>query len=283
MKKVVLAILFAALFCTAFTGMSETAKPVKALYLETGNDRQLDLVGSGIPQTIRLQYIGVENDATLQVVVFGSDGGVNLFNTEISVLDTGAIADLDSDGIYEILLSGRIHAMDYVTYCIRFSDEEGMKGIPFADIDRGSDKTGYTDTGYGLITAITESGIELSGYQDVLGTYVGTRTLTLINEKMELNDDGLWKFDVREEEMEYKSLKLQKAMNVIFSNGSRGTLKPGEVFTVTASDLKSVVYFKTTDGRTGHFEIEPDLEEGWGSLINGISEREYFEYIPYAG
>ena len=38
----------------------------------------------------------------------------------------------------------------------------------------------------------------------------------------------------------------------------------------------------TEDGREGFFSIAPDAERGWGMKVNGVSEEELFEMVPYA-
>ena len=43
-----------------------------------------------------------------------------------------------------------------------------------------------------------------------------------------------------------------------------------------------MLWFVTEDGRTGYFGIEPNEEQGWGYLVEGMSEDELFEMVPYA-
>ena len=81
---------------------------------------------------------------------------------------------------------------------------------------------------------------------------------------------------------EYGSLTLMKELPVTLSDGSEATLQKGDQLIITQSDKVSIVYFRTRDGREGSFPIEPNLEEGWGSLINGAPEYDTFENLPYA-
>jgi len=81
---------------------------------------------------------------------------------------------------------------------------------------------------------------------------------------------------------DYFHLTLTRDLPVKLEDGSDGTLKAGDEFVVTASDKLSIVYFETAEGVKGSFAIEPDLDYGWGSKINGESEDMWFEYVPYA-
>ncbi len=271
------------LLCIIITACAYAESTPIFAEIEVGTDVKFDLTNDGKEQTIRAQYVGPADESVLQLVVFGDDGGVNLFNTEISSLERACITDLDENGEYEILMSGSVFAMDWMTYSVRFTEERGIEAMPFTDIDRGSDRTGYTLQGYGAMTINDDSTITLSGYQDVLGTYVGSRTFSLNKGKMRTCDDGLWRFEIDPNNWEISALMLMNSLKVTMEDGSRTELPAGVPIAVEASDLKSVVHFQLQDGSKGHFAIEPDTKRGYGSLIDGKSEDEYFIYIPYAG
>ena len=81
---------------------------------------------------------------------------------------------------------------------------------------------------------------------------------------------------------EYGSLTLTAELPVTLSDGSDDVLREGDQLVISQTDKVSIVYFRTRDGREGSFPIEPNLEEGWGSLVNGVPEYDLFEYLPYA-
>ena len=56
----------------------------------------------------------------------------------------------------------------------------------------------------------------------------------------------------------------------------------GDKLVITASDKATRAYFETQDGRQGYLEIAPNAEQGWGWLVNGVSENDVFEIVPYA-
>ena len=65
-------------------------------------------------------------------------------------------------------------------------------------------------------------------------------------------------------------------------DGKETTLPVGSKLSITGTNLVDTVTFETSDGITGSIQVTPD-EENFGWLIDGISENEYFEMVPYAG
>ena len=61
-----------------------------------------------------------------------------------------------------------------------------------------------------------------------------------------------------------------------------GTLQPGDKILIVASDKQDMAQFITPDGTEGVLAISPNYEKGWGLLVDGVSEDECFEYVPYA-
>lgn len=215
-----------------------------------------------------------------------------LFNVQVWAFD------IDADNNTEIFVSGDIASDDYYTFCLRYENGEIIE-IPFADVERGSDYEGYTEYGYGMVTGFGDNTVTLTGSQDVLGTYFGSRTFALKDGSFETADNGLWVFgryeddgwrsgiDIADPEIwEYRALNPVQPIQVAFRSTAGhffSTLLPGERVIITASDCATVAYFLTEDGREGCFVLEPNPEPyAWGHLINGIPESELFEYLPYA-
>ena len=244
----------------------------------------VDLNGDGEIEEIRLQMIGTDEEASMMLVLIGGDGGVNTFMTDVMYDCTGGAMDLNGDGSMEIYLSGDQFSDDYFTWCLRYTDE-GLKIVSFPDFGRDSVTDGKSEFGYGRISDISKNALTLTGSQDVLGTWSASRTLSLNDDHFEFSDDGLFETIIDFDDpylWETRCLTLTKSLNVVLEDETSGTLEIGEKFVITKSDLQHVVYFVTQDGISGHFEIEPNEQDGWGSCIEGLAEYEYFEYLPYA-
>lgn len=67
-------------------------------------------------------------------------------------------------------------------------------------------------------------------------------------------------------------------------DGARITLDPGTQIVVTGTNDAGEVYFRVPDtDLTGTIHYTMDEEYGWIHLIDGISEYEYLDCLPYAG
>ena len=267
---------------------ASTALAMEAAFAGTriplGEKTNVDLNGDGVQEEILLQMEWPEGWEELVLYVFDPDGNV-ASSTMYFVRMTGAFAaDLDGDGLLELMVSGDLASDDYSTYAYHYNDGQ-LEQLLFENVERGEVLEEYSDYGYGMVTQISGDQITLTGSQDVLGTWMCSRVFSLQNGQFETVDDGLWRMtDLTDDEdiWEYRSLIPTKAIEVELEDGSAGTLEAGEAFLVTASDKVGIVYFETKDGKKGSFAIAPDEEMGWGSLINGENEDSYFEFIPYA-
>lgn len=285
MKRILGILCAAALLWTAGALAEE-----EALTLESGEalalDQkiEMDLNGDGTKETVCLRMQGPANEECLQIVVTDADGAVYTKDTDIHSVEGMYAVDLDGDGAMEVLLSGDVYSDDYVTWCFRY-DGAALVPLQFADANRGDNTDGYFDYGYGMITAIEGCSLTMAGSQDVLGTWMASRVFTLRDGRFELDDGGLWKMaDVTGDPdvWEYRCLTLTKELKVTLEDGGEAVLNAGERMVITQSDKTSIVYFQTKDGVRGSFPIEPNLEDGWGSLIYGAPEYDAFEYLPYA-
>lgn len=253
--------------------------------LEMDQKLEIDLDGDGAAECVQLRLQGVEDAQTLTAFVTAADDTAYSYDTDIQWFQGAWVTDLDGDGRMEILISGDLISADYFTWCLHYDPEAGLTPLQFADANRGDNTEDYFDAGYGAITAIDGNRLTMVGSQDVLGTWMAARTFTLKDGRFELEDGGLWQMQPWADEndmWEYGSLTLKKELPVTLSDGGEGALQPGDQLVITQTDKLSIVYFRTRDGREGSFPIEPNLEEGWGSLVNGAPESDTFEYLPYA-
>ncbi len=110
----------------------------------------------------------------------------------------------------------------------------------------------------------------------VLGTYIGDMTYTLDSEGRLIQTS-----DVFEINSEYE-LTVMRELPVTM-DGAEKTLAVGEKILITGANNADTVYFKLVDsGETGEIRYTKD-EDDWTLLIDGVSEYEYFDMLPYAG
>ena len=289
MKKI-FAVLMILLLIILGVCLAEEIYMFNGTQLEAGAALSVDLNGDGSAETVFWNQVQVdEYDELAEVVVQSGDGSIAswnmmLYGTRVYVVD------IDSDGRTEIFVTGDMMSDDYATYCLRY-EGGALTQLLFADGMRGDNTGGYYDYGYGLVTAIDDHMLKLTGSQDMLGTYMSCRFLALEGDRFEFVDDGVWRVDrtiyplTEEEIWEYQSLTAVREIPATFygADGEEdGAVSAGEKLVVTGGDKVSVVYFQTRSGRAGYFSIAPDTVNGWGYTIGGISEWDLFEYVPYA-
>ena len=283
MKKI-LACIFALMMVLGCAG-AEMEAPAGAVVLPMDEIIETDLDGDGEAEKVQLRMEGIEDESCLRLIIEGTDGAMNIYDTWIQYPEVCLCMDMNADGIQEILLSGDVQSDDYLTWCLNYDLENGIREFTFADANRGMNTGEYLAEGYGKIVTINANTITMRGSQDVLGTWMADRTFTLENEVFELKDGGMWIMqDITKDEFiwEYFCLNPVKEVPVTFEDGSEGTLAVGEKFVITSTDKISVAGFVTQEGKKGSIALTENTEEGWGHMINGIADYEYFDYLPYA-
>ena len=69
----------------------------------------------------------------------------------------------------------------------------------------------------------------------------------------------------------------------VFVDGKETIIEPGKKIKVIATNNIDKVYFECKeDGISGYFEYTKE-EDSWEHFINGVTEYDYFEFLPYAG
>lgn len=283
MKKILTAVLvFLMVFGCAYAENTGFA-PVE-LAADAGLETDLD--GDGVNEYVTWTSVPLdEYDSEAVVTVINMDGEEIGWHSGMLHGVKVWVTDIDGNGLKEIFVSGDQMSDDYTTFCLNFTGTM-LEQLLFADVNRGQDNGGYYPWGYGMITEIDGDVIQLTGSQDMLGTWMASRRFCLIDGILEIVDDGYWFCDVDvndPEAWEYRSLNPVREIPVTFVEEYEmvdGVLKPGERIILTRFD-KYDAFFVTEDDRFGFISAERD-EENWYWTIDGIPEYEMFEYVPYA-
>ena len=242
---------------------------------------ETDLDGDGVAERVRWAMEPVDEDWEVLTVYVDEAR----FESPIISSEAVYVEDLDGDGTQELLLTGDVASDDYYTWCLRWEDGQLIE-VLFPDVDRGENTTGYFAAGYGMITDINGT-LTLTGSQDALGTWFASREVALTPYyRFEIADDGMWCRDVEDltsDSWEYSALTTSMPMEYLTTDGETTEILPaGSRLIPFSTDKENIVWFLTEDGVTGAFSISPDYEKGWGMLVDGISEDDVFDYVPYA-
>lgn len=284
MKRILVTMMVLSLLLAAAAAHAEVVLPEDAM-IPMGVERSADLDGDGAPETLLCTLDETDYDTPLTVTVTGA-AGTATYATDILSYASAYLVDLDGDGLTEVLVTGDEMSDDYCTYCLRWQDGL-LYEVLFPDASRSDENRDcWFRSGYGLITAVDGNRLTLTGTQDVLGTWMASRDVTLASTgRFEFCDDGVWLRDLgnmNDDIWEYATLTLTAPLSYVDQYGQTGELAPGDRILIYASDKREYAWFATPDGITGVLAISPDYERGWGWLIEGRSESECFEYIPYA-
>ena len=287
--KRILAVILSLLLLAGLPATAEEAAPLSGATLPEGVSAAADLDGDGASERVSWSMVPEdEYTAFLTLTVQPGEGEPITRGTDIQSFGTVYILDLDGDGALEVLLTGDAMSDDYVTLCLHYADGT-LHEVLFPDAGRGGNDDGYYRYGYGLITGITGNLVTLEGSQDMLGTWMATRMVSLTPyERFEFCDSGLWELKVSDpaeidEMWQYRALTVSAPLAYAGAGGSpSGTLQQGDRILVYATDKDSRAWFMTKDGRRGVLSLSRNYDAGWGWLVDGKPEAECFEYVPYA-
>ena len=224
--------------------------------------------------------------AAEEITVTATDaGGINEYTIAVNgtVLDRTNmpvgdrydlwICDLNGDGICEILFAADPGSDDYRT-CGWHGDT--LEPIEFTgDARYGADPNGLTGSLDGRV--VFSGGIPvLEAWYYQLGTYRATIGMNGTSDGV-VTLDPSFKWDYRGS---YYYLTVAKILPVYLDESGVAVLTPGEKLILTGTDGRNT-FFRTEDGRTGSIQLEYNGEGGW--TINGESEENFFEMLPYVG
>lgn len=279
-------VLLLALLCLAVPAPAEVSGIPEGCSVPEGTAVAADLDGDGVNERVSWRAIDQDGLDALALTVELPGGEVLSYRMDLSYAYGVYILDLDGDGVLEILATGDCMSDDYITWCLRLSGG-ALREVLFPDADRGENTDGYFRCGYGLLTSVEGNRLILTGSQDMLGTWMASRAFALTPEyRFEFDDDGLWRRalgdDSEEDLWMYRALTTAMELPYTDAGGQPAVLAPGEQLIITATDKRTLAQFVTREGVAGAFSISEDYESGWEHLVDGIPERDCFEFLPYA-
>lgn len=235
-----------------------------AIFAEmSANTISVDVTGDGTPETI-----GVITEYT--------EDGDTLLNLKVNDLSldlgrcsylSGAYFARTQEGRAFVLISCDMMSDDYVTQLVEITS-----GTPV--------NAGTTD---GNLIGITSDVCTIRASLYVLGTYIGQRSFTFSNGAFEPVEERYTFADDRQSP-DRSGIVLTKALTVsVNDNGTltQTDLTPGTTLYPINTDGTSVMGFELEDGTEG--EIQFERKDDGMIYINGVSEFDLFEQLPYVG
>lgn len=189
---------------------------------------------------------------------------------EFSYTEDAYIVKRNDDRVFMVITSDYMSS-DYVTSLyeitdgnVKFCDE-----VPGASLDDG--------------TINTES-IKLNVYLYVLGTYASKTEYEIDENGKFLRLDEMYHIGADNSAKHTTILTTIQELPVVI-DGTNTVLPAGSHISITGTDNASIVTFYDVDTQQEgeiHYE-RGEGEDSWIIYINGCSEYDYFENLPYAG
>ncbi|MCC8046354.1 MAG: DUF3298 and DUF4163 domain-containing protein [Clostridiales bacterium] len=125
--------------------------------------------------------------------------------------------------------------------------------------------------------------LTLRVHLDVLGTYSAYMDYVIGEDGTLMQTEDV--FEIRTDGYSFRILTVIRELPVTMDDGQAATLPVGTRIRITGSDDAGTAYFRDEDsGEKGSISYERGSgDDTWTLYIDGVSEYEYFEMIPYAG
>lgn len=236
------------------TGRQMTAE------LEANMPLFMDITGDGSLDT--LEVVMADEDDSGWVSILLNDKRLEVENFGYYV--SGSVLRRE-DGACYLLLTTDMGSDDCNTCLYRLdSGEPVMCDEIFSGLAQGS---------------VTADGFTLRRYVDALGTYEGRRRYSIDeNEKFHAEEE-LYTFQNGEDDP-YRRGVTTKAELTVQIDGTDETLPAGVTLYPSAGDNEGILYFLLEDGREGSLNY---TRNNYEIFIDGVSENDLFEELPYTG
>lgn len=234
--------------------------------LAANTDIPVDLPLSSFGENVlRLQVEELDEygTASISLLVNGNSAEVG----EFARLGDAWLIRMEGESF--VLLDADYASDDYVTMVYRITT-----GVP-----QQTDRLEGVSLGCGNIN--TEK-LTLNMHLDVFGTYGGWMDYTLGTDgKLRQQEEF---FRISQDDSPYRGLTVIRELPVLV-DGQEETLPEGSCICITATDNQGVALFREKDtGLEGQILYTRGKgDDSWGLYVDGVSEYEYFENLPYAG
>ena len=175
-----------------------------------------------------------------------------------------------------------LHTSDGRTYLyLQHLDDNDYRYVNVFRLDQGRPSyVGYEGMAWYNTQILDPDSFMLYTRLDVLGTYYGMKRYHVDEDGLPASDDEA--YVINESSMLQSTRDL--AVTILEKNGSEteATVLSGTGYTIFRTDGASYADAHLNDGRDCRIQIK-EGSRGWGWDIDGVSEEECFEWLPYAG
>lgn len=175
-----------------------------------------------------------------------------------------------------------LHTSDGRTYLyLQHLDDNDYRYVNVFRLDQGRPSyVGYEGMAWYNTQILDPDSFMLYTRLDVLGTYYGMKRYHVDEAGLPASDDEAYVINGSSMLRSTRDL----AVTILEKNGSEteATVPSGTGYTIFRTDGASYADAHLNDGRDCRIQIK-EGSRGWGWDIDGVSEEECFEWLPYAG
>lgn len=250
-----------------------TEKESYAMAVREGYTYQADVNGDGKEEQISYSVARDENGFGGVITVNCNDQTFD--TTEAGKEDYGAYGAYSSEGYL-------LHTADGRTYLyLQHLDDNDYRYMNVFRLDQGMPSyVGYEGMAWYSTQILDPDSFLLYTRLDVLGTYHGTKMYHVGEDGLPTSDDEAYVINGSSMLTSTRDLKV----TILGENDSQteATIPAGTGYTIFRTDGSTYADAHLNDGRDCRIQIKAG-SRGWGWDIDGVSEEECFEMIPYAG
>lgn len=235
----------------------------------------------------------VNGDGKEEEVLYSVSRDENGFGGAITVMCDGQSFSTEEFSGDEDSVSGAyssegylLHLEDGRTYLyLEHLDNNDYRYINMFRLDQGVlSYVGSEGMGWYGVQILDPDSFILSTRLDILGTYSGRKIYHVGEDGHPETDDSAYQLNGEAAERTPMISTRELTVKIIHEDGSQAeeTLPSGTSFILFQTDGSSYVDAYLSDGRICRISVEPG-SAGWGWDIDGVSEEECFEQVPYAG
>lgn len=208
----------------------------------------------------------------------------NSFDNKISISKdgNGTTMTLSKDVYGEISKAYVIENQDGKAYLYaEFSSENDYCTLEVFDLGENFCYVGTAEASFFGLPMTNAETFALCKRINLLGTYTGYKTYHIGEDGLPVTDDLDFKILNLRDTFVYE-LKTTRDLNAKIIDGKEEVIPAGTSMKIFQTDEKTYVLMQLSDGRICELSVtKADNQYEW--LINGVSEYECFEMLPYAG
>ena len=232
-----------------------------------------DVNGDGKEEEISYS-VARDEDGFGGVITITCDG--QTFDTsEVGKEDYGAYGAYSSEGFL-------MHTEDGRTYLyLQHLDDNDYRYVNVFRLDQETPSyVGHVGMAWYDAQILDPDAFSLYTRLDILGSYYGAKRYHIGEDGLPASEDEAYLINGSSTLTSTKDLEV----TILGENGSetKATVPAGTGYTIFRTDGATYADAHLTDGRDCRIQVQPG-SRGWGWDIDGVSEEECFEMLPYAG